>query len=291
MRAVIASGTGGPEVLSVGEAPEPTLRSGEVLVDVVATAVNRADTLQRMGFYRRCRGAPSPRPRVQRHDRRARRGRRHGWSGRRRGRALLGGGGYAEQVAVPAGQLLPLPPALTLLEAGALPEVTCTVWSNVFMIAGCSRARTSSSTAAAAASARWPSSSRPPRRRGLRHRRVGGEARRVRRPRCGHDDQLPRRGLRRAARRPAGGADVILDNMGAKYLARNVEALADSGRLVIIGMMGAPRPSWTSTPCCASAARSSPPRSARAPLRRRRPSARRSSSTSGRWSPTVRWCR
>src|SRR3712207_6031927 len=135
MRAVTLSGSGGPEVLEWGEVPDPVLRPGEVLVDVVATAVNRADLLQRAGA-----GPPPP-------------GASEilglecsgivsevgegvtGWSVGDEVCALLAGGGYAERVAVPAGQLLPRPAGVELATAAALPEVVCTVWSNVFLLA------------------------------------------------------------------------------------------------------------------------------------------------------------
>ncbi len=140
MRAVIASGAGGPEVLSVGEVPEPTLRPGEVLVEVAATAVNRADTLQRMGFYPvpagsseiiglECSGVIAALgPDVGSEA--------DGWAVGDPVCALLTGGGYAERVAVPVGQLMPVPAGVSLVDAAALPEVACTVWSNVFMAAG-----------------------------------------------------------------------------------------------------------------------------------------------------------
>src|SRR4051812_12688840 len=139
MRAVTLSGPGGPEVLEWGEVPDPVVEAGEVLVDVVATAVNRADLLQRAGNY-----APPP-------------GASEilglecsgiisevgegvaGWSVGGEVCALLSGGGYAERVAVPAGQLLPRPAGVELATAAALPEVVCTVWSNVFMLAGLTR--------------------------------------------------------------------------------------------------------------------------------------------------------
>ena len=136
MRAVIASGAGGPEVLSVGEVPEPTLRPGEVLVDVVATAVNRADTLQRMGFYPvpegsseiiglECSGTIAALGR-----------RRRGLVRRRRGLRPPDRWWVRRTVAVPVGQLMPVPAGVSLVDAAALPEVACTVWSNVFMVAG-----------------------------------------------------------------------------------------------------------------------------------------------------------
>ena len=136
MRAVTTSGPGGPEVLGWGEVPDPVAGPGEVVVDVAATAVNRADLLQRQGFYPpppgasdvlglECSGVISEvGPGVT------------GWSVGDEVCALLSGGGYAERVAVPAGQLLPRPAGVELATAAALPEVVCTVWSNVFMLAG-----------------------------------------------------------------------------------------------------------------------------------------------------------
>ena len=107
---------------------DPQIGPGEVLVDVVATAVNRADTLQRLGFYNPPAGA-SPYPGLECSGRIAKLGAHvAGWQVGDEVCALLSGGGYAEKVAVPAGQLLPVPTGVSLVEAAALPEVTCTVW-------------------------------------------------------------------------------------------------------------------------------------------------------------------
>src|SRR6476661_1758411 len=136
MRAVVAAGTGGPEVLSVGEVADPTPGAGEVVVDVVATAVNRADTLQRQGFYPPPPGA-SDVIGLECSGRISALGEGvEGWSVGDEVCALLAGGGYAEQVVVPAGQLMPVPDGVDLVTAAALPEVACTVWSNLFMVAG-----------------------------------------------------------------------------------------------------------------------------------------------------------
>src|SRR5881275_2489137 len=135
MRAVTIAEPGGPEVLGWGEVPDPVCGPGEVLVDVAAAAVNRADLLQRQGFYPpppgaseilglECSGVISEVG-----------GGVAGWRVGDEVCALLSGGGYAEKVAVPAGQLLPLPAGVGLVDAAALPEVTCTVWSNVFQLA------------------------------------------------------------------------------------------------------------------------------------------------------------
>src|SRR3546814_6787332 len=135
MRSIVADGTGAPDVLSLAELPDPEPAAGEVLVKVAATAVNRADTLQRQGLYPPPPGASDViglecsgtvvalGEDVQ------------GWQVGDEVCALLAGGGYAELVAVPSGQLMPVPEGVSLIEAAGLPEVAATVWSTVFMLA------------------------------------------------------------------------------------------------------------------------------------------------------------
>src|SRR5581483_5226824 len=110
---------------------DPVAQPGEVVVAVVASAVNRADLLQRMGFYPPPPGASdvlglecSGRVAAVGDD-------VDGWAVGDEVCALLAGGGYAEKVAVPVGQLMPVPAGVSLVDAAALPEVTCTVWSMV----------------------------------------------------------------------------------------------------------------------------------------------------------------
>src|SRR3954465_15178783 len=139
MRAVTIERPGGPDVLGWGEVPDPVCGPGEVVIDVAATAVNRADLMQRQGHYPpppgasevlglECSGVISEVGAGV-----------TGWSVGDEVCALLAGGGYAERVAVPAGQLLPRPAGVELATAAALPEVVCTVWSNVFLLARLSR--------------------------------------------------------------------------------------------------------------------------------------------------------
>ena len=136
MRAVIAPEPGGPDALQVVELDDPEAGPGEVLVRVAATAVNRADTLQRQGHYSPPPGATEVLGLECSGTVAALGEGVTGWSVGDEVCALLAGGGYAELVAVPAGQLMPVPDGLDLVQAGSLPEVACTVWSNVFMIAG-----------------------------------------------------------------------------------------------------------------------------------------------------------
>ena len=136
MRAVVISRPGGPEVLTWQEVPDAVPGPGEVLVAVAATAVNRADLLQRVGHYDPPPGS-SPYPGLECSGRITGLGEGvEGWSVGDEVAALLSGGGYAEQVAVPVGQLFPVPSGVDLVHAAALPEAACTVWSNVFMLAG-----------------------------------------------------------------------------------------------------------------------------------------------------------
>src|SRR5947199_7181297 len=136
MYAVTVPEPGGPEALVWAEVSDPVAGPGEVLIEVAASAVNRADLLQRQGFYPPPPGAP-PYPGLECSGTIAALGDGvDGWSRGDEVCALLAGGGYAERVAVPAGQVLPKPAGVELITAAALPEVTCTVWSNVFLLAG-----------------------------------------------------------------------------------------------------------------------------------------------------------
>src|SRR3954470_9547853 len=132
MRAVVVTEPGEPEVLQVQDVPDPELAAGEVLVRVSATGINRADLLQRQGNYPPPKGA-SPYLGMECSGTIAAVGDAvAGWSVGDEVCALLSGGGYAEKVAVPVGQLLPVPHNVALVDAAALPEATCTVWSMAF---------------------------------------------------------------------------------------------------------------------------------------------------------------
>ena len=155
--------------------------------------------------------------------------------------ALLAGGGYASRVAVPAGQVMPIPDGIDLVTAAALPEVACTVWSNVFMIAGLQPGETflvhggaggigtMAIQLAAALGARVFATAGSAEKLEL-CRSLGAEVA------INYRDQDFVEVVRQHT--DGRGADVVLDNMGAKYLARNVSVLADEGRLVVIGLQG-----------------------------------------------------
>ncbi len=241
MRAVTVPTPGGPDSLVVADVPAPTAGPGEVVIDVVAAGVNRADILQRVGFYPPPPGAPAYLG-LECSGRIAALG--DGVSGWRVGDevcALLAGGGYAAQVAVPAGSVLPAPAGVDLVDAAALPEVACTVWSNVFLTAalqpgqtllvhgGSSGIGTMAIQLARAVGARVAVTAGTADKLEV-CRELGAEIL------VNYREQDFVEVLREQT--DGHGADVILDNMGAKYLARNVSALADYGRLVVIGLQG-----------------------------------------------------
>lgn len=238
MRAVTAPEPGGPEALVLAEHPDPEPAAGEVLVEVVATAVNRADTLQRRGMYPPPKGASDVLG-LECSGRVAALGEGvTGWEVGQEVCALLAGGGYADLVAVPQGQVMPVPDGVDLVTAAALPEVACTVWSNVFMVAGLRPDETllvhggaggignMAVQLAAALGARVFTTA------GTAEKREFCESLGAERAIDYHEEDFVE------VVKQAGGADVVLDNMGAKYLGRNVAALAPEGRLVVIGMQG-----------------------------------------------------
>jgi putative PIG3 family NAD(P)H quinone oxidoreductase len=244
VKAVTILEPGGPEVLVWTDVPDPEAGPGEVLIDVVASAVNRADVMQREGHYPPPAGAP-PYPGLECSGRIGAVGEGvTGWSVGAEVCALLSGGGYAERVAVPAGQVLPVPAGVSLVEAAALPEVVCTVWSNVFMLAALQREETL--LVHGGSSGIGTMAIQLARNLGARVVVTAGSPEKLERCReLGADVAVNYRdedfveAVREAT--DGRGADVILDNMGAKYLGRNVDALAPNGRLVVIGLQGGTR--------------------------------------------------
>jgi putative PIG3 family NAD(P)H quinone oxidoreductase len=240
VRAITIGQPGGPEALEWTEVPDPEPGPGEVLVEVAASAVNRADLLQRRGVYPPPQGA-SEYPGLECSGTIAALG--EGVTGFEPGDevcALLAGGGYAEQVVVPAQQLLPVPDGVDLVTAAGLPEVACTVWSNVVMLAGLRRGEvllvhggsggigTHAIQVGAALGATVATTASGPRLDALRE--LGA------RIAIDYREQDFVREVREAT--GGHGADVVLDNMGAAYLGRNVDVLGTGGRLVVIGMQG-----------------------------------------------------
>ena len=234
MHAISILEPGGPEVLSWREAPDPAPGPGEALVDVAASAVNRADVLQRLGFYPPPEGAPEY-PGLEASGTIGAVGRDvDDWAPGDEVCALLSGGGYAERVAVARELLLPVPEGTSVVEAAALPEVVCTVWSNVFMIAGLRPGERF--LVHGGGSGIGTMAIQLAKQRGAEVTcTVGTEEKARRCVELGADHTV---NYRTEDFVRAGEFDVILDNMGAKYLDRNITALAPGGRLVVIGMQG-----------------------------------------------------
>ncbi|MDO8733498.1 MAG: NAD(P)H-quinone oxidoreductase [Actinomycetota bacterium] len=233
------SGPGGPESLVWAEVPNLELGPGEVSIAVAAAGVNRADLLQRQGMYDpppgtstiiglECSGVITALGKGV-----------TSFSVGQEVVALLAGGGYAEQVNVPVGQVLALPPGISLIEGAGLPEVACTVWSNVFMTAklqqgewllihgGGSGIGTMAIQLAKAMGARIAV--------------TAGSAEKL--DACaqlGADILInyKEHDFLEVLQVEIGGVDVILDVIGAKYLASNIKALNRNGRLAIIGLQG-----------------------------------------------------
>lgn len=243
MKAVYITEPGGPEVLEIREVPRPVPGPGEVLIDVVAAGLNRADVQQRRGFYPPPPGA-SEVPGLE-------------VSGRISGFgtgvtkpfsigdkvvALLAGGGYAQQVAVPAGQVLRVPDGVDLVTAAALPEVAATVYSNLVMTAQLQPGETvlihgatggigtMAIQLAKALGAHVATTAGTAEKVGTAKAFLGADIA------INYAEEDFPDSLR--AQNNGKGADVILDVVGAKYLEQNVDALAEYGRLVVIGLQG-----------------------------------------------------
>ncbi|WP_024876569.1 NAD(P)H-quinone oxidoreductase [Saccharomonospora piscinae] len=239
MRAIMLHEPGDPANLEWTEVGDPVAGPGEVLVEVAATAVNRADLLQRRGKY-----APPPGASdilgLECSGTIAELGEGvTGWQVGDEVCALLSGGGYAQRVAVPAGQLLPVPGEVELVAAAALPEVACTVWSNVVSLAHLAEGETL--LVHGGAGGIGTHAIQVGKALGATVAVTAGSDERAEACRqLGADLAINYRtqDFAEVVRTELGGADVILDNMGAAYLERNLSALATGGRLVVIGMQG-----------------------------------------------------
>ncbi len=235
MRAIVAESS---DQLSWQEVPDAVAGPGEVLIKVAAAGVNRADVLQAAGKYPPPPGASDIiGMEVSGVVADASKGVTD-WSAGQEVCALLAGGGYAEYVAVPAGQVLPVPDGVSLIDAAGLPEVACTVWSNVVMIAHLGKGQLL--LVHGGGSGIGSHAIQVARAVGARVAVTAGSAEKLEFCReLGAEITINYRDEDFVERvRESGGADVILDIMGAAYLDRNIDALATDGQLVIIGMQG-----------------------------------------------------
>ncbi|MBP2649043.1 MAG: NADPH:quinone oxidoreductase [Gemmatimonadetes bacterium] len=241
MRAIVFDTPGREEVLKLAEVPAPKLGPDEIRIRVRATAVNRADLLQRQGMYPPPPGASELLglecagevieigPGVT------------DWHVGDRAMALLAGGGYAEEVAVHHGSAMPVPEALSFEEAGALPEVYLTAFLNLFLLGEIAEGQ--SALVHGGGSGVGTASIQLLRESGVKVIVTAGSAAKCQR--CldlGADVAINYRegDFAAAARSATGGrgVDVVLDSIGGKYLASNLDSLAVGGRLVIIGLIG-----------------------------------------------------
>ncbi|HXZ96919.1 MAG TPA: NAD(P)H-quinone oxidoreductase [Burkholderiales bacterium] len=241
MRAVEISAYGGPGVLTSVMRPLPETKAGEVLIKVAACGVNRPDLLQRQGYYPPPAGA-SDLPGLEIAGTIAKLGEKVSkWQVGDTACALLAGGGYAEYCSVPAAQCLPVPKGLNLVEAASLPETFFTVWSNVFERAAIQRGETllvQGGTSGIGVAAIQMA-------RAFGHRvfATAGSA-----EKCAACTAL---GAERAinyktedfvevVKNSTGGTgvNVILDMVGGDYIPRELKALADDGRIVMIAYLG-----------------------------------------------------
>jgi putative PIG3 family NAD(P)H quinone oxidoreductase len=241
MKAILIDAPGDESVLHIGETEAPSMRPGAIRIRVAATALNRADLLQRQGFYPppagaspilglECSGEVSEVAAGV-----------EGFAPGDRVMALLPGGGYAEEVVVDAGSVIAVPPGLDLVEAAALPEVLLTVYLNVFELGGLERGGWllvhgggSGIGTAAIQLAREADA----------HVVVtaGSDAKCRRCLELGADSAIDYTAgdfADAVLEATAGqGVDVVLDSIGASYFGSNLRVLRIGGRLVIIGLMG-----------------------------------------------------
>ena len=236
MHAIVAQSA---DHLEWEQVPDVTAAPGEVLIKVAAAGVNRADVLQAAGKYPPPPGASATIGLEVSGTIAAVGDGVTDWAPGAEVCALLAGGGYAEYVAVPASQVLPIPAGVSLIDAATLPEVACTVWSNLVIEAGLAAGQTlllhgggsgigtHAIQLARALGAHVAVTAGSPEKLDL-CRELGAEIT------INYRDEDFVARMRAETR----GADVILDIMGAAYLSRNVDALAADGRLVIIGMQG-----------------------------------------------------
>jgi tumor protein p53-inducible protein 3 len=241
MKAIVFDAPGPEDVLKMGDVPSPALGPEEIRIRVRATAVNRADLLQRQGLYPPPPGASVILGLECAGEVMEVGARVSGWRVGERAMALLTGGGYAEEAVVHYGSALHVPPALGVEEAGALPEVFLTAFLNIFMLGG---VRAGGAVLVhGGGSGVGTASIALLREAGVQCLVTAGSDDKCQRCRdLGADVAINYRAgdfapAVRAA--TAGrGVDVVLDSIGGRYFASNLECLAPDGRLVIIGLIG-----------------------------------------------------
>ncbi len=241
MKAIVIDQPGGPGVLKIGEIADPVYGPDELLVRIRATAINRADILQRKGMYPPPVGAPATLGLEMAGEVEAVGADCSGWQKGERVMALLAGGGYAEKIAIPAAMALRIPANLSFEEGGAIPEAFLTAYLNLFMLgdlqsgqrvlvhAGGSGVGTAAIQLAKRAGA-------------IVFTTVGADEKAERCRELGADFAINYKSegfARRVEAETKGqGVNLILDFIGAPYYEANISALAINGRLILIGQLG-----------------------------------------------------
>ncbi len=238
------AGTGGVEVLRVGEHPDPVAGDGDLLVRVRAAALNRADLLQRRGLYPPPRGASEILGLEMAGEVAAAGPACEGWAPGDRVCALLPGGGYAGLAAVPAGMAMRVPDNLPIEEAAAVPEAFLTAYLNLFDLGGLGPGGTV--LIHAAASGVGTAAIQLAREAGAASLVTAGSPEKV--ARClalgagaGWDRRQGPFAPWVAAQTGGKGVDLILDFVGAPYLEQNVRSLAVDGAMIVLGTLGGAR--------------------------------------------------
>ncbi len=244
MKAVIAEKPGDEDVLKLREVADPVIKPDEILIRVRAAGLNRADILQRQGFYPPPPGAPEIIGLECAGDVAAIGSAVSGWAIGERAMALLHGGGYAEKAAVHHGSAMKIPAALSYPEAAGIPEVFLTAFLNLFTLAGLKRGETA--LIHGGGSGVGTASILLIKEAGMRSIVTAGSDEKCEQClKLGADVAINyKKGLFAPAVKAAtsgGGVDVILDSIGAAYLPGNIESLAQGGRLVLIGLMSGAR--------------------------------------------------
>lgn len=241
MKGIVITSHGNPTVLQLQEVPDPTIKEDEILIKVAATALNRADCAQRKGLYPPPKGASEILGLECSGTVLAVGSNVTSWKTGDQVCALLGGGGYAEKVAVPAGHVLPIPKGISLVDAASFPEVACTVWSTVFMTSKLSSGE--SFLVHGGSSGIGTFAIQIAKQKGIKVFVTAGNEEKL--AACKHFgadvciNYKTEDFVARVKEETGGkGVDVILDNVGGPYFQKNLDCLNMDGRLFIIGFMG-----------------------------------------------------
>jgi len=241
MKAVLMSGLGGIEFLHIAEHPDPVLKEDELLVRIRATALNRADLLQRRGKHAPPKGVPDILGLEMAGEVASVGTACAGWAPGDRVCALLPGGGYAELVAIPVGLAMRIPELLSFEQAAAIPEVFLTAYQNLFNVAHLAPGQTV--LVHAGASGVGTAAIQLIRESGGSSLVTAGSTEKIAKcvalgARAGWNYKNGPFAPWVAEQTGGAGVDIVLDFVGAPYFEQNLEALAVDGTMVVVGTLG-----------------------------------------------------